>query len=59
MNKNAAEVLALVIGDLRETVDKLQKEVSDLWNKNYDMTCEVRRLREENKRLKGAAGNAD
>lgn len=59
MEKNAAEILALVIGDLRETVDKLQKEVSDLWNKNYDMTCEVRRLREENKRLKEAAGNAD
>lgn len=57
MNKNAAEVLALVIGDLRETVDKLQKEVSDLWNKNYDMTCEVRQLREENKRLKGAGGH--
>ena len=47
MEKNAAEILALVIGDLRETVDKLQKEVSDLWNKNYDMTCEVRQLREE------------
>ena len=33
MNKNAAEVLALVIGDLRETIDRLQKETSDLWNK--------------------------
>ena len=59
MEKNAAEILALVIGDLRETVDKLQKEVSDLWNKNYDMTCEVRQLREENKRLKGAGGHVD
>ena len=59
MEKNAAEILALVIGDLRETVDKLQKEVSDLWQRNYEMSCEVRQLREENKRLKGAGGHAD
>ena len=59
MEKNAAEILALVIGDLRETVDKLQKETSDLWNKNYDMSCELRRLKEENKSLKEAASHAD
>lgn len=59
MEKNAAEILALVIGDLRETVDKLQKEVSDLWQRNYEMSCEVRQLREENKRLKETSSHAD
>ena len=59
MNKNAAEILALVVGDLRETVDKLQKEVSDLWQRNYEMSCEVRQLREENKHLKETSSHAD
>lgn len=59
MNKNAAEVLALVIGDLRETIDRLQKETSDLWNKNYELSCEANQLREENKRLKEASSHAD